>query len=65
MAISLRPAVPGDSLAVARIHVRAWQTAYRGLLPDAYLDGLRAEDRAARGWSSSSETPGARESRRE
>jgi hypothetical protein len=24
------------------------QRGYRGLLPDAYLDGLRAEDRAAR-----------------
>ncbi|HEX4385303.1 MAG TPA: GNAT family N-acetyltransferase [Myxococcales bacterium] len=46
--ISLRLAVPGDALAVARIHVRAWQTAYRGLLPDSYLDSLRAEDRAAR-----------------
>lgn len=48
MAISLRLAVPGDSLEVASIHVRAWQVAYRGLLPDAYLDGLRAEDRARR-----------------
>ncbi len=31
---------------VARVHVRSWQAGYRGLLPDAYLDGLRAEDRA-------------------
>lgn len=46
--MELRPAVPDDALAVARIHVRAWQTGYRGLLPAAYLDGLRAEDRAAR-----------------
>jgi len=44
----LRPARPGDELAVAGVHVRAWQTAYRGLLPDAYLDGLRADDRARR-----------------
>lgn len=28
--------------------MRAWQAGYRGLLPAAYLDGLRAEDRAAR-----------------
>ena len=27
---------------VARVHVRSWQAGYRGLLPDAYLDGLRA-----------------------
>lgn len=33
---------------MARVHVRSWQAAYRGLLPDAYLDQLRAEDRAAR-----------------
>jgi GNAT superfamily N-acetyltransferase len=35
-------------MAVARVHVRSWQAAYRGLLPDAYLDGLRAEERAER-----------------
>jgi GNAT superfamily N-acetyltransferase len=44
----LRPAVPGDALAVAGVHVRSWQVGYRGLLPDAYLDGLRPEDRAPR-----------------
>jgi len=44
----LRPARPADALAVAGIHVRAWQTGYRGLVPDGYLDGLRAEDRARR-----------------
>jgi len=32
---------------VAQIHVRAWQAGYRNLLPDDYLDGLRAQDRAA------------------
>src|SRR5262249_20126629 len=47
-ACSLRPARPDDALAVARVHVRTWQAAYRGLLPDAYLDSLRAEDRARR-----------------
>ena len=46
--MELRLAVPGDALAVGRIHARAWQAGYRGLLPAAYLDGLRAEDRAAR-----------------
>jgi len=46
--MELRAAVPADALAVARVHVRAWQTGYRGILPAAYLDGLRAEDRAAR-----------------
>ena len=33
---------------MARVHVRSWQAAYRGLIADEYLDRLRAEDRAAR-----------------
>jgi GNAT superfamily N-acetyltransferase len=43
----LRPAAPEDALAVARVHVRSWQVAYRKLLPDDYLDRLRPEDRAS------------------
>lgn len=46
--MNLRPAVPEDAMAVARVHVRAWQAAYRGLMPDEYLRGLRPEDRAQR-----------------
>ncbi len=42
----LRPAEPDDAIAVARVHVRSWQAAYRTLLPDDYLDQLRPEDRA-------------------
>jgi GNAT superfamily N-acetyltransferase len=42
----LRPAKPDDAIAVARVHVRSWQVAYRTLLPDDYLDQLRPEDRA-------------------
>ncbi len=42
----LRPAEPDDAIAVARVHVRSWQVAYRTLLPDDYLDQLRPEDRA-------------------
>ena len=44
--MNLRPAMPEDSMAVARVHVRAWQAAYRGLMPDDYLDALRPQDRA-------------------
>ena len=44
----LRPAEPADAMDVARVHVRAWQVAYRNLLPDEYLDGLKPEDRARR-----------------
>lgn len=42
----LRPAQPEDALAVARVHVRSWQAAYRTLLPDDYLNQLHPEDRA-------------------
>lgn len=48
MAVRLREARRGDELAVADLHVRAWQEAYRGLIPDEYLDELDPEDRAAR-----------------
>lgn len=44
----IRPAQPENALAVAQVHVRSWQAAYRALLPNEYLDQLRPEDRAAR-----------------
>lgn len=43
----LRDARRGDELAVAAVHVRSWQEAYRGLMPDDYLDALDPRDRAA------------------
>jgi len=43
--VEIRDARPGDENAVADVHVRSWQSAYRGLLPDQYLDGLRPEHR--------------------
>ena len=48
MPINIRQAVAADAMAVAVAHVRSWQVGYRGLLPAAYLDGLRPEDRASR-----------------
>ena len=45
--VTVRPAAAADAPAMGRLAVRAWQAAYRGQMPDAYLDGLRAEDRAA------------------
>ncbi len=44
--MELRRAEPSDAIAVARVHVRSWQAAYRKLMPDDYLDQLRPEDRA-------------------
>jgi GNAT superfamily N-acetyltransferase len=42
----IRSARLDDADALGLIHVRAWQTAYRGVMSDDYLDGLRPEDRA-------------------
>lgn len=41
-----------DAPGIARVHVRAWQHAYRGIVPDAVLDALDEEKRTAdwRGW---------------
>ena len=47
---TIRRAVLSDAPAMGRVHVRAWQAAYRGQMPDAYLDGLSATERA-RLWS--------------
>lgn len=33
---------------MGRVHCEAWQAAYRGIMPDDYLDGLDPDDRAAR-----------------
>ena len=44
----VRAAVPADSLAVARVHVRSWQSAYRGLIAQEYLDSLTPEVWATR-----------------
>ncbi|MBS1882508.1 MAG: GNAT family N-acetyltransferase [Actinobacteria bacterium] len=47
-AYELRDARRGDEPAVAELHVRSWQEAYRGLMPDEFLDGLDPGDRAGR-----------------
>ena len=39
----VRAAVAADAYEVARVHVRSWQSGYRGLMPQDYLDGLRPE----------------------
>jgi ribosomal protein S18 acetylase RimI-like enzyme len=44
---TIRDASVDDADAIGSVSVRAWQAAYRGIMPDAYLDGLRAEERAA------------------
>jgi ribosomal protein S18 acetylase RimI-like enzyme len=41
----VRRATPEDAPAIAGIHVRAWQTAYRGIWADSFLDSLSIERR--------------------
>jgi len=43
--MQIRRAVIQDAEAIAAIHVRAWQEAYRGIIPDEYLRSLRSERR--------------------
>jgi ribosomal protein S18 acetylase RimI-like enzyme len=55
--VGTRLATPHDAEAIARIHTDAWQRAYRGLMPDEYLDGLRPDARV-RMWTDILQTPG-------
>lgn len=45
--VDVRPAVTSDAHQIARVHVAAWQRAFRGQIPDVVLDsrdeGRRAE----------------------
>jgi RimJ/RimL family protein N-acetyltransferase len=43
--VTVRPATPTDVEGIARVHTASFRRAYRGLVPDSYLDALRWEDR--------------------
>ncbi|HEY7857886.1 MAG TPA: GNAT family N-acetyltransferase [Candidatus Nanopelagicales bacterium] len=45
MPTTVREATELDAEAIARVHTLSWQSAYRGLVPDSYLDGLKWERR--------------------
>ena len=45
--VTIRDAGPDDAAGIAHVHVEGWRTTYRGLFPDAYLDGLDEAGRAA------------------
>ena len=42
-AIALRRAVAGDAPAIARVRIESWRATYRGMIPDAYLDGMQVD----------------------
>jgi ribosomal protein S18 acetylase RimI-like enzyme len=44
----VRLATAADAVAIGTIHVEAWRAAYRGLVPDAILDGFSIAERIAR-----------------
>jgi GNAT superfamily N-acetyltransferase len=45
--MNIRPAVVSDARTVATVHVHSWQSAYRGIVPDAHLDSLSIDRREA------------------
>ena len=46
--LSLRSAALTDVRAIAEFQTMCWREAYRGLVPQAYLDGVTARDREGR-----------------
>jgi GNAT superfamily N-acetyltransferase len=45
---TVRRATPNDAPELAEIHVAAWRQAYRGIVPDWYLEGFTVESRTRR-----------------
>jgi ribosomal protein S18 acetylase RimI-like enzyme len=43
--MKIRPATVTDASGIALVHVDTWRTAYRGMIPDGYLDSLSYERR--------------------
>lgn len=56
-ALSLRAATVADAALIASIHTTSWRATYRGLLPDAFLDGEVAQERAD-WWQARMRAPG-------
>ena len=52
----IRRAIPADARPIAEVHVRTWQEAYRGIVPDAVLDALDVDERE-RSWNEWIGTP--------
>ena len=48
MPVRVREARRGDEVAVAEVHVRSWQEAYRDLMPAEFLIALDPRERAGR-----------------
>ena len=44
---TIRPAALSDAHQIANVHVNAWRWAYKGQVPDAYLEALSVADRTS------------------
>jgi GNAT superfamily N-acetyltransferase len=42
--LTIRPAEPADAAGVAEVNLSAWQTTYRGILDDDYVQGRSSQD---------------------
>jgi ribosomal protein S18 acetylase RimI-like enzyme len=56
--MNVRPATAADAQPIAQIQVDTWRAAYRGHLPDAYLDQLNVESRSCFWRERISQAPG-------
>jgi ribosomal protein S18 acetylase RimI-like enzyme len=45
MTMSIRLATPEDAPGIAEVHVATWQAAYKGHMPDDFLNGLTVEQK--------------------
>jgi RimJ/RimL family protein N-acetyltransferase len=48
MGFIIRETTKSDAYDVATVHVRSWQSAYRNIIPDSFLDGMNIEKQAER-----------------
>lgn len=56
MAVIIRKAVISDAEDIARAHVDSWQSTYRGIVSDEFLDAMSAGTRVAR-WQETLASP--------
>ena len=55
--IAIRRSTLDDAAAIARVHALSWQTAYRGIVPDEFLDAIDVEVWAERHRRNMAEDP--------
>ena len=58
--MQVRTARPSDARTVEGLRLRTWQAAYRGLVPDSFLDALTLSDESLRRWATRLAEPGIR-----